>query len=66
MKPSAAGKIWSQSPLSGYASSADIQIGKLSGFNHHLTNPCDYPTAILPQASPEDPGTRRRAGLIVD
>ena len=27
--------------LSGYASSADIQVGKLSGFDHHLTKPCD-------------------------
>src|SRR5438477_7274482 len=27
--------------LSGYDSPADIQIGKLSGFDHHLTKPCD-------------------------
>jgi CheY-like chemotaxis protein len=27
--------------LSGYGSSADIEIGKLSGFDHHLTKPCD-------------------------
>ncbi|MEY2486709.1 MAG: hypothetical protein QOH39_2357 [Verrucomicrobiota bacterium] len=27
--------------LSGYASPADIQIGKLAGFDHHLTKPCD-------------------------
>ena len=27
--------------LSGYACPGDIQIGKLAGFDHHLTKPCD-------------------------
>ncbi len=27
--------------ISGYGSAADIQIGKMSGFDHHLTKPFD-------------------------
>ena len=27
--------------LSGYAGAADIEIGRRSGFDHHLTKPCD-------------------------
>ena len=28
--------------LSGYAYPSDVHIAKLTGFDHHLTKPCDY------------------------
>ena len=28
--------------LSGYAYPSDVHISKLTGFDHHLTKPCDY------------------------
>lgn len=35
--------------LSGYAYPSDVQIAKLTGFDHHLTKPCDcgYLRSIL-------------------
>ena len=46
--------------LSGYAYPSDVQIAKLTGFDHHLTKPCDcsYLRSILQDRA-------RRAGAPV-
>ena len=45
--------------LSGYAYPSDVRIAKLTGFDHHLSKPCDcaYLRSILQQRSRWDKST---------
>jgi CheY-like chemotaxis protein len=47
--------------LSGYASPMDIQIGKMAGFDHHLTKPfdCEQIRSLLATISPRSGQERR-------
>lgn len=47
--------------LSGYGSPMDIQIGKMAGFDHHLTKPfdCEQIRSLLATVSPRSGQVRR-------